>query len=142
MKHKKKFALITKRIILNIILAGLLLSVAICSVGFWSFTKEFKNQYDSSINAIAAAACQCLNPDKLTYYASSKEKDSDWFECQRVLQDFVDRFELNLIYVSIVDPPDYTHITYVFNPVRTGGRLNEYPLGYEEDYINKHYKGQ
>lgn len=139
MKHKKKFALITKRIILNIIVAGLLLCIAICSVGFLSFTKEFKTQYDTSIKAISAAACQCLDPDKLEYYASTKEKDSAWFECHRILQDFVDKFDLNLIYVSIVDPPDYSHITYVFNPVRKGGKLNEYPLGYEEDYINKHY---
>ena len=77
--------------------------------------------------------------EKLSYYADTKQKDEEYIACQKILQDFVDKFDLNLLYVSIVEPPDYIHITYVFNQVNKDGRLNEYPLGYEEDYINEHY---
>ncbi|MBR5033120.1 MAG: SpoIIE family protein phosphatase [Treponema sp.] len=140
MKHKPgKLPIITKRIILNVFIAGTLLCGTLFAVGVWSFSKEFTTQYDASIRAISAAACECLPTEKLSYYAESKQKDAEYIACQKILQDFVDKFELNLLYVSIVEPPDYIHITYVFNQVNKDGRLNEYPLGYEEDYINEHY---
>ena len=140
MKHKpRKIPIITKRIIINVFVAGTLLCAALFAVGALSFSNEFRTQYDTSMKAISAAACECLTPEKLSYYAQTKQKDADYIACQKFLQDFVDKFDLNLLYVSIVEPPDYTHITYVFNQVSKNGKLNEYPLGYEEDYINEHY---
>ena len=107
--------------------------------GYWAFSRQFRKQYDSSIRAVATAARECLNPDQFPAYIAAHEKDEAYDSIHKILQDFVDKFELNMLYVSKVEPPDYAHITYIYNPVKKGGKWSEYPLGYEENYIEPNY---
>ena len=121
------------------LVVGLALCTIVFAAGYWAFSKQFETQYDSSIRSIASAARECLHPDDFKRYLDSGEKDSAYMQTFAILQDFVDKFDLNLLYVSKVEPPDYTRITYIFNPVRKGGRWSEYPLGYFETYVEPEY---
>ena len=65
--------------------------------------------------------------------------DAKYEATQKILQHIVDKFELNLLYVSKVTGQNYSHITYIYNPVKKNGKWKVFPLGYEEDYIQKDY---
>lgn len=138
MKGNRKFPIITKKIVGGVIVSGIVLCSAIFAAGFWAFSHQSRRQYDDNIRSIAEAARECLNPDAFPRYIGG-EKDAEFEAVNAILQDFVDKFDLNLLYVSVVNPPDYTHITYIYNPVKRGGRWTEFPLGYEEDYIESDY---
>lgn len=138
-RMRKKLPVITKKILSLIMLAGFLLCTIVTVVAYMGFSRQFRAQYDSTIRSIAEASRECLNPDKFSFYIETKERDEEYEAINRILQDFVDKFDLNLIYVSSVLPPDYTHITYIFNTVKKGGKWSQYPLGYEEDYIETNY---
>ena len=135
----KKLPVVTRKMVAGSLVTGLVLCSVIFFAGYWSFSKQFKTQYDASIRSIASAARECLHPDNFARYLESGEKDDTYMQSAAILQDFVDKFDLNLLYVSKVDPPDYTHIMYIFNPVRKGGRWTEYPLGYSETYVEPEY---
>lgn len=120
-------------------IAGFLLCTAIALVGYFSFNKQFRKQYDSSIRSIASAACQCLNPDDFENYLSLGTTTDEWSAVNKILQDFVDKFDLNLLYVSTVKAPDYKDITYIYNPVRKGGKWTEFPFLYTEHYEEPNY---
>jgi sigma-B regulation protein RsbU (phosphoserine phosphatase) len=120
-------------------IAGFLLCSAIAFVGYQSFNKQFRKQYDSNIRSIAAAACECLNPDMFYDYLTLGSKDGEWDGINKILQDFVDKFELNLLYVSHVEGSDFTEITYFYNPVMKGGKWTEFPFLYSEHYEEPNY---
>ena len=137
--RRRKIPIITKKIVSSVIITGFLLCTVISIAGYWSFTTQFKNQYDTSVLSICTTVRENLNAEKLTYYGRQKTPDAEYEATREVLQGFVDKFDLNLLYVSIVEPPEYSHITYVFNPVKKGGKWKEFPIGYEEDYKNEQY---
>ena len=137
--RRRRIPIITQKIVSAVIIIGFLLCTVISIAGYWSFTTQFKTQYDASVLSISDAVRETLNKDKLFYYAEQKTADEEYLRTKVILQDFVDKFDLNLLYVSIVDPPEYSHITYIFNPVKKGGKWKEFPIGYEEDYINEQY---
>ena len=135
----KRIPVITKKVAVAVMIAGFLLCSVIAFVGYRSFNKQFRQQYDSNIRAIASAACECLNPDEFYEYISSGQKSAEWDGVNKILQDFVDKFDLNLLYVSSVKGPDYTEITYLYNPVRNGGKWTEFPFLYSEHYEEPNY---
>ena len=136
---KKRLPVITKKLLVTIISAGFLLCAAVFSASYWSFSTRFKAQYDSTIRSIGAAARQTLNPDDFEKYLSTKTKDEKFYSVISILQDFVDKFDLNLLYVSSVLPPDYTHIRYIYNAVNKNNKWEPFYLGYEEDYFEPNY---
>ena len=88
----KRIPVITKKVAVAVMIAGFLLCSAIASVGYHLFNKQFRKQYDSNIRSIAAAACECLNPDEFSNYLSLGNKDEAWDGINKILQDFVDKF--------------------------------------------------
>ncbi|MBR4386270.1 MAG: SpoIIE family protein phosphatase [Treponema sp.] len=136
---RRKLPIITQKILSLVIVAGFLLCSLVFAAGYWAFSREFRAQYDSSVRSIAAAARECLNPDDFSEYLACGKGDKKYDDVLRILQDFVDKFDLNMIYVSCVEPPDYSHITYIYNPVKSGGKWTSYSLGYEEDYFEVDY---
>ena len=135
----KKFPAITKKIIFCIILAEIVLSSLLISVSYFAFNRQFREQYDSSVLEVCASARDFLNPDDFAKYLSTRERDARYNEVESILQRLVDNCNLNMIYVSYVEAPGYTHITYVYDPVNSKGRYSPYPLGYEEDYYEPNY---
>ena len=135
----KRIPVITRKVAVAVMISGFLLCSAIALVGYQSFNRQFRKQYDLNIRAIASAACECLNPDEFENYLSSGIKDEEWNGINKILQDFVDKFDLNLLYVSSVKGSDYTEITYFYNPVKKGGKWTEFPFLYSEHYEEPNY---
>lgn len=135
----KRFPTITKKLILYIIFADLLLCSCVFVGSYLSFNRQFRVQYDSSIREIADAARAYLNPDDFAKYLVTKEPDEEHARVLGILQTLVDNFDLNVIYVSAVEAPDYTHIFYFYDPVNKHGKWSPYALGYEEDYFEESY---
>ncbi len=138
-KRTKKFSAITKKVILYIVLTDFIICSIVFTTSYLSFNRQFHTQYDASIRDIGEAARGCLNPDDFAKYLATKERDEAYEVVLKNLENLVDNFELNMIYVSAVDPPDYTHIFYFYDPVNKNSKWSPYPLGYEEDYFQEDY---
>ena len=141
MKLKRLFRIpiITQKLLITIIITGFLLSATIFFAGYIAFARQFRNEHDDGIRSVSAAARNTLNPDKFQQYLETKTPDAEYQAVNLILQDFVDKFDLNLLYVSSVKAPDYSHITYIYNPVKKGGKWKPFPLGHEEDYFEHDY---
>ncbi len=136
---KKHFPKITKTIILFIVLTDFILCSLVFTVSYFSFNQQFREQYDTSIQEICRAARETLNPEDFPKYLQTKEPDENYYSVFNSLKNFCDQFELNVIYVSAVKPPDYTHIFYFYDPCGKVTHWEPYPLGYEEDYFEPNY---
>ncbi len=131
---KRRLPVLTKKIVLNIVIAGFILCTMIFAAGFIAYSRQFRTQYDKNIRSVAATVVECLNPDSFDTYLKTKTTDVRYDEINNILQYFIEQFELNLIYVSSVEPPDYNRITYIYNPVKNGGKHSPFPLGFFEVY--------
>ena len=131
---KRMLPVLTKKIVLNVVIAGFILCSLIFFAGFIAYSRQFRSQYDKNIRSVAATVLECLNPDSFETYLKTNTPDAQYEEINSILQYFVEQFDLNLIYVSSVEPPDYTRITYIYNPVKKGGKHSPFPLGFFEVY--------
>ena len=136
---KRRLPVLTKKIVLNVVIAGFILCSLIFFAGFIAYSRQFRTQYDKNIRSVAATVLECLNPDSFETYLKTKTPDAQYEEINNILQYFIEQFDLNLIYVSAVEPPDYTRITYIYNPVKKGGKHSPFPLGYFEVYEEPQY---
>ena len=135
----KKIPALTLKIVTLIAVASLLLSTALFFIGYTQFEKQFDRQYKSHILSIAHTAREFLNADLFEEYLKTNKPDGSWYAVHDILQKMVNKFDLDLMYVSCVEPPEFTKIHYIYNPVRPAGRFKEYPLGYYEEYVQKKY---
>lgn len=136
---RRRLPVLTKKIVFNIVVAGFILCTMIFAAGFIAYSRQFRTQYDKNIRSVAATVLECLNPDDFDTYLQTKNTDARYDEINNILQYFIEQFELNLIYVSAVEPPDYTRITYIYNPVKKGGKHSPFPLGFFEVYEEPDY---
>ena len=113
---RKKIPVITKNVILCIILADIALCSLVIAISYIAFNRQFRTQYDTSMQEICSAVRDCLNPDDFEEYLETRKENENYYDVLKILQSFVDRFDLNVIYVSDVKGPDYTHITYFYDP--------------------------
>ncbi|MCR4734817.1 MAG: serine/threonine-protein phosphatase [Treponema sp.] len=135
----RRIPVLTKKIILNIVIAGFILCTLIFATGYLAFSRQFRTQYDESIRSIASAARECLDPDSFDSYLLTGQHGEEYDAINKILQDFVDKFDLNMIYVSFVTGENYTDITYIYNPVKINSRYKSFPLGYFEVYVEPDY---
>ena len=130
----KKLSVITLKILTIVVGASILLCTALFFVGFYQFDRQFDRQYRTTMISIAKTARDSLNADLFPRYLETSLPDGSWYAVHDILQRLVNDFELNLMYVSYVEPPDYSKIHYIYNPVRTGSKYKEFPLGHFEVY--------
>ena len=138
-KPNRKIANITFRITAVIVIESVLLCFIFLLFSYMAFVKQFRAAYDENIRAIAEASLECLNEEDFPRYLETLESDEKYESVNYILQDFVDKFDLNFIYVSVVDPPNYTHITYIYDLIMKESSWTPYPLGYSEDYFEPDY---
>lgn len=132
---KKKFPIITKKVILFIVLADLTLCFLMFATSYVAYNRHFRAQYDTTVRQICSAARECLNPDDFAKYKMNPVPDETYEKVRSTLQAIVDKFDLNVIYVSAVEAPDYRHIFYFYDPVNDKMNWEAYPLGFTEDYV-------
>ena len=89
----KRIPVITKKVAVAVMISGFLLCSIIASVGYYSFNKQFRHQYDSSIRSIADAATQCLNPDDFDNYLGKFKKiiPADYKKIMQYTEEFIER---------------------------------------------------
>jgi hypothetical protein len=121
----KKLSVITLKILTIVVGASILLCTALFFVGFYQFDRQFDRQYRTTMISIAKTARDSLNADLFPKYLETSLPDGSWYAVHDILQRLVNDFELNLMYVSYVEPPDYNKIHYIYNPVRTGSKYKE-----------------
>ena len=138
-KRHKRIPVLTKKVLTGVILSGLVLFIVLSIAGQVTFTKHFRENYDDHLRSIAIAAQECLDSDNFKQYLNTKERTASYERVKSILDGFVRNFDLNMIYVSVPESPDYTKITYIYNPVNPKSRFHEFPLGYQETYIQKDY---
>ena len=138
-KRHKRIPVLTKKVLTGVILSGLVLFIVLSIAGQVTFTKHFRENYDDHLRSIAIAAQECLDSDNFEQYLNTKERTASYERVKSILDGFVRNFDLNMIYVSVPEGPDYTKITYIYNPVNPKSRFHEFPLGYQEIYIQKDY---
>ena len=138
-KRHKRIPVLTKKVLTGVILSGLVLFIVLSIAGQVTFTKHFRENYDDHLRSIAIAAQECLDSDNFKQYLNTKERTASYERVKSILDGFVRNFDLNMIYVSVPEGPDYTKITYIYNPVNPKSRFHEFPLGYQEIYIQKDY---
>ncbi|MBR3542211.1 MAG: HD-GYP domain-containing protein [Treponema sp.] len=137
--QKGTFPVITKRVLIFISAMGFAICALIFATSYWAFNRQFTKQYDVTIKEIARAARACLNPDDFARYRKNPVSDDAHKAVLKNLQRLVDEFDLNVIYVSEVEAPEYRHIFYFYDPVGKATKWSPYPLGYEEDYYEEGY---
>ncbi|MBR1722214.1 MAG: hypothetical protein IJ727_07015, partial [Treponema sp.] len=137
--NRRKIPHITIKILSGVIILGFILYATIFATGFWSFSREFRLQYDANMVALGKMARDFLNPDDFDDYLESGIRDLEYKAIADIFQNFVDKFELNLLYVSQVEAPDYTDITYIYNLVKKDRNWTSFPLGYKEKYLEPDY---
>ena len=130
----KKLSVITLKILTIVVGASILLCTALFFIGFYQFDRQFDKQYRTTMISIAKTARDSLNADLFPKYLETSLPDGSWYAVHDVLQRLVNDFDLNLMYVSYVEPPDYSRIHYIYNPVRLGSKYKEFPLGHFEVY--------
>ena len=130
----KKLSVITLKILTIVVGASILLCTALFFIGFYQFDRQFDKQYRTTMISIAKTARDSLNADLFPKYLETSLPDGSWYAVHDVLQRLVNDFDLNLMYVSYVEPPDYSRIHYIYNPVRQGSKYKEFPLGHFEVY--------
>ena len=130
----RKIPVLTIKIISLIVGASILLSTTLFFIGFYQFDRQFEKQYRSTMLSIAKTARDSLNADLFPKYLETGTPDGSWYAVHDILQRIVNDFELNLMYVSYVEAPDYNKVHYIYNPVRTGSKYKEFPLAHFEVY--------
>lgn len=138
---KKRITGLTGKLALGVVIFGILLGVIISMMGYQEFTSVLEQQYNDSAYEIAETAAGYLNPDKFELYLSTGEKDAEYREIERRLDDLVNATDTTLIYVAKVDTSDYRTITYIYDSVNASSGFERYPLGYTdigvaEQYVN------
>ena len=136
---KSKIPVITRKIVGGASFIGFIIFVTAVSISFVHHNMQFENQFNTDMEEIATAAAKVLNPDTFDKYLETKEKDESYYHVERILKSFVKTFNLNLIYVSKVEAPDYTDITYIYNVTADDYPTIGFDLGHSERYVEKEY---
>lgn len=136
---KRRFTGLTGKLTLGVVIFGLLLGAIISVVGYREFTSVLEQQYNDSAYEIAETAAGYLNPDRFGEYLSTGEKDAEYLEIERQLDDLVAATDTTLIYVVKVDTSDFRTLTYIYDSVHPDSGFDRYPLGYTAIGIAENY---
>jgi len=133
-----KLSRITLRLVLTSVIFGGLISSAIVTFGYQQFSSNFNKFYNSTLNSISETALAVIDADRTEYYKYAEE--DEWYEeVNRILNDITAKFDLNFIYVSMVDGVNYDHVTYIYDTVRPGSKWKPYPRAFSEIYVEKSF---
>ena len=117
----------------------IILSAATAVIGYREFTSVLEKQYNDSAYEVAETARSYLNPDKFADYLTTLEKDAEFEEIEKRLDELTVACDCNFIYVAHIDPTDYMTTTYIYDSVNPATGFSRYPLGYTAKDIDPKY---
>ena len=133
-----------RRGLATILIVGMAVVVVVLSavtalVGYQQFTQVLEQQYNDSAYEVAETARTYLNPDKFGQYLATGERDAEYDEIEKRLDDLTLASDCNFIYVAQVDPTNYMTLSYIYDSVNPATGFNRYPLGYTATDVNPNY---
>ena len=116
-----------------------ILSAMTAVIGYREFTSVLEQQYNDSAYEVAETARSYLNPDKFSDYLEKLEKDAEFEEIEKRLDELTVTCDCNFIYVARIDTTDYMSTTYIYDSVNPATGFSRYPLGYTARDIDPKY---
>ena len=113
-KRKKGLAVM---LIAGVAAVIIILTSATAVIGYREFTAVLEQQYNDSAYEVAETARAFLNVDKFTEYLTKLEKDAEYQEIEKLLDDLTVACDCNFIYVAQIDTTDYMSTTYIYDSV-------------------------
>ena len=135
-KRKKGLAV---TLIAGVAAVIVILSAITAVIGYREFTSVLEQQYNDSAYEVAETARSYLNPDKFGDYLATLEKDEEYAEIEKRLDELTVKCDCNFIYVARIDPTDYMTTTYIYDSVNPATGFSRYPLGYSARDIDPKY---
>lgn len=131
---------------LNTIGAIIMILALFCTIvsilGYVTFTNAFNREYSHTTSHIAYTAASLVDGDDLDAYLAG-DQESDYLKTKRILDGFVERMNISLVYVIKVDTSDYGRFVSIFNSVNNTVDDSDYTpweLGYKRDTTNDEYR--
>ncbi len=124
-----------------IVMLLILFGAIVSTIGFLSFTKAFKNEYDISTYHMADTATSFVRGDYIDDYLAG-EKVEDYKLTKMYLNNYCRTMSVSLVYVIKVDTSDYGSFVSVFNLVNNSVDDTAYTpweLGYQRQASNEEY---
>ena len=116
-----------------------ILSAVTAVIGYREFTSVLEQQYNDSAYEVAETARSYLNPDRFAEYLETGEKDAEYAEIEKRLDELTVACDCNFIYVARIDTSDYMSTTYIYDSVNPATGFSRYPLGYTARDIDPKY---
>lgn len=137
-----KFSILraTKSVMHTTLVFGVVMTFIIICISSIHVTSISMQEYNWHIRSAAWAGVATVAAEEVPKWLETRQADAAWNYTNKMMQRMVHDFGLDYAYLCVVDPPDYTHITYIFNPVSEDTSFTAYPLGHEQDYLNKQYQ--
>ena len=117
----------------------IILSAVTAVIGYREFTAVLEQQYNDSAYEVAETARSYLNADKFADYLTTLEKDAEYEEIEKRLDELTVACDCNFIYVARIDTTDYMSTTYIYDSVNPATGFSRYPLGYTARDIDPKY---
>ncbi len=117
-------------------------SLAVCIIGFQSFTKGMLKLYESGAIQIARTAALDIDPGRMDAYAESGGTSEEYLSTLERLSEVCDASGATFIYVIRPDLTDYAHITFLFSTINSKSHYTRYDFGYVRDTTNDEYKAK
>lgn len=138
--EKGKISGLSGKFIFSIVLFGMFLCLTASYIGYREFTDVLETQYNDMAYNIAYTARNCIDGDKVAQYLDTLEKDEDYEEMQKSLDNLLETMEATYIYVAGV-AEDYLTLTYVFDAYNAKSQFPPFELGYVSKDVNEQYRG-
>ncbi|MBQ6451896.1 MAG: SpoIIE family protein phosphatase [Solobacterium sp.] len=119
-----------------------ILGVIVSTLGYFSFTRAFQNEYSTTTYHMADTATTLVNGDHLEAYLAGEEKE-EYEQTKEYLDAYCHRMHVSLVYVILVDQSDYGRFVSIFNSVDNSVDNSEYTpweLGLKRDTTNDEYR--
>lgn len=129
----------TKILMRSTLALGVVMAIAIIAVSTVQASLTAMKEYNTQVRSAAWTAASVIDDRHVKGWLTTKTVDYAWTMTDEKLQHMVDSFELDYCYVCIVDAPEYSHITYIFNTVNRYNDFIAWPLGYVQDYDDAQY---
>ncbi len=126
--------------ILGTIFPLLFFSLAVCLIGYHSFSRGMLQLYESGAIQIAETAALDIDADRLDEYAESGGVTGEYLSVLERMSAVCNSSGATFIYVIRPDLSDYAHITFLFSTINEKSSYTRYDFGYVRETTNDDYK--
>ncbi len=136
-KLSKSFAI---NIIGAIVIFMIIFGITVSTIGYYSFTDSFKQEYTDTTYHMAQTAAALVDGNRIDDYLIKNGDEPDYRRSKKYLDLFCVKMNVSIVYVIKVDTSDYGRFTSIFNSVGKDTPYTEWELGYQRDTTNEEYR--